>query len=194
MIQIGILALQGDVSEHFATITRAAKNLGLLIEAKLVRTKSDLQSLDGLIIPGGESTTMQKLCQREGIWEGMKKIKNIFGTCAGAILLSKTVLNKIPGQKTLGLMSTTVDRNAYGRQDESFEKNIHTKLGEINVLFIRAPKIRSIGKNVNILAREKNNILACEEKKESNYYLATCFHPEPDSILFHEHFLKNLIV
>lgn len=112
MTRIGILAFHGDVSEHLVATSGAAKKLGLAIETNLVRSKADLKDLDGLILPGGESTTLQKLCEREGIWEDMKKTKNIFGTCAGAILLSKTVLNKMPGQKTLGLMNTVVDRNA----------------------------------------------------------------------------------
>ncbi|MDP9249581.1 MAG: pyridoxal 5'-phosphate synthase glutaminase subunit PdxT [bacterium] len=192
MKRIGILAFHGDVSEHVAATQAAAKKLGLAIATNLVRGKADLKSLDGLIIPGGESTTLQKLCEREGMWEDIKKIKNIFGTCAGAILLSKTVFNKMPGQKTLGLMNTAVDRNAYGRQNESFEKNLETSLGRLNALFIRAPKIHSIGKNIKILAQDGNTILACEERKGDSYYLATCFHPELDSTLFHEHFLRNI--
>lgn len=178
---IGILAFHGDVSEHSKATIEAGKNLGLSLNVVPVRTKKELHGLDGLIIPGGESPTLRKLCERENMWEEMKKIKNIFGTCAGAILLSR-----------LGVMDIAVDRNAYGRQIDSFEKQIKTKLGNINALFIRAPKIKSIGKTVLVLARNENEIIACEQKKNNHFYLATCFHPELTTTKFHEYFLKSL--
>ena len=122
--KIGVLAFHGDVIEHIEVTQRAAKNLHIDIEVVSVRTKESLQNLDALIIPGGESTTLHKLCEREGMWEKMKKIKNIFGTCAGAIMLAKVIHHKTLGQKTLELMDIEIDRNAYGRQAESFEKDI----------------------------------------------------------------------
>src|SRR3990167_6702150 len=124
--RVGILAFHGDVEEHFNSLLKAAERTGIKIEIVPIRTKEALRDLAGLIIPGGESTTLQKLCEREGMWGEMKKVKNIFGTCAGAILLSKKIHNKKVGQKSLGLMDIEVDRNAYGRQDESFEAEVET--------------------------------------------------------------------
>lgn len=192
-INIGVLAFHGDVDEHTQATQKAAENLKLNINILPIRTKKALHGLDALIIPGGESTTLQKLCEREGMFEEMKKIKNIFGTCAGTIMLSKIVRHKIKGQKTLGLMDIEIDRNAYGRQTESFEKDIKTDLGPIHAIFIRAPKIRKIGKDVNILVRDSNGILACEQKVGNSFYLATCFHPELSSTIFHEYFLKQIV-
>lgn len=197
-LKIGILAFHGDVSEHVEALrdaealrgTEARKNFPLSIV--YVRTKADLKDLDGLIISGGESTTMQKLCEREGMWEDMKKIKAIFGTCAGAILLAKKVGNKAAGQKTLGLMDIEMERNAYGRQDESFEEKIQTTLGPMAAVFIRAPQIKSVGKGITVLSKKGGNPIACERESKSNYYLATCFHPELSSSLFHQYFLKQL--
>lgn len=191
MKRLGVLAFHGDVIEHIEASKKAAKNLHLNLEIIEVRTRKQLKGLDGLIIPGGESTTIQKLSQRVGIWEDIKKIKNIFGTCAGAIMLAKTVYHKIEDQKTLELMDIVIDRNAYGKQAQSFEKNIQTFLGKIKAVFIRAPKIISVGKKVKVLALEKGEILACEQQN-SQYLLATSFHPELTTTLFHEYFLKKI--
>ena len=191
-IVIGVLALQGDVQEHIDATKSAAIKLRKDINIIPVRAKQDLAGLSGLIIPGGESTTLYKLCQREGIFEEIKKIKNIFGTCAGAIMLSKNAENKIPGQKTLQLMDIEVARNAYGRQNDSFKADIKTALGALHAFFIRAPKITRIGKNVRILAKYGGDIVACEEKTKRGYYLALCFHPELTTTLFHEYFLERV--
>jgi len=190
--RIGVLAFHGDVIEHIETTKNASKNLHLDIEVVPVRAKDIIHTLDALIIPGGESTTLHKLCEREGMWEGMKKIKNIFGTCAGAIMLAKVVHHKTADQKTLELMDIEIDRNAYGKQTESFEKNIQISLGNINAVFIRAPKIKKVGKDLEILARIKKEIVACEQRIGDSYYLATCFHPELTSTVFHEYFIKQV--
>lgn len=192
LLNIGVLAFHGDVVEHIKALEQAAKKLNLKINISLIRTKESLKNLDGLIIPGGESTTLQKLCQREEMFEDIKKIRNIFGTCAGAILLAREVFYKTNDQKTLELMDIEIDRNAYGNQTDSFEKVIKTSLGQINAVFIRAPKIKSIGKNVNVLAKLKTEILACEQRIKNNYYLASCFHPELTSTIFHEYFLIQI--
>ncbi len=189
---IGVLAFHGDVIEHIIATKNASKNLHLDIEVVPVRTKEIIQTLDALIIPGGESTTLYKLCEREGMWEKMKQIKNIFGTCAGAIMLAKQVLHKTHDQKTLELMDIEIDRNAYGRQTESFEKNVKTSLGNIHAVFIRAPRIMRVEKNIKILSRNDDEIIACEQKINNNYYLATCFHPELTSTIFHEYFIKKV--
>ena len=189
---IGVLAFHGDVIEHIETTKNASYNLHLDIEVVPVRTKEIIHILDALIIPGGESTTLHKLCEREGMWEKMTQIKNIFGTCAGAIMLAKTVYHKTSDQKTLELMDIEIDRNAYGRQTDSFEKDVKTSLGRIHAVFIRAPRIKRVGKEVKILAVNERETIACEQRIGNNYYLAVCFHPELTSTMFHEYFIKKV--
>jgi len=191
-LKIGVLSFQGDVKEHIAAVSSAAKKLGMKIEVVPVRTRERLLALDALIIPGAESTTLQKLCEREGMFDGIKNIKNIFGTCAGAILLAKKVSNKEKDQRTLELMDIDVDRNAYGKQTESFEQEIDTKLGRMHATFIRAPKITIADKSISILSENRGGTLACEQKKGDKYYLATAFHPELTTTLFHEYFLQKV--
>lgn len=190
--RIGVLAFHGDVIEHIQALEKAAKILRKKIEIVQVRTKDSLKGLEGLIIPGGESTTLYKLCYRGDMISGMKKIRNIFGTCAGAIMMAKQVSNKARGQKTLELLDIDVDRNAYGRQTDSFVQKIKTARGEMQAVFIRAPKINKISAEVKILAENNGEILACEQKTVGNYYLAVCFHPELTTTIFHEHFLRQL--
>jgi len=189
---IGVLAFHGDVIEHINATQEAGKNLHLSLNIFPVRTKEALDSIDALIIPGGESTTLAVLCEREAMFESMKSVPYIFGTCAGAIMLAKRIYHKTKDQRTLELMDIAVDRNAYGRQTESFEKEIHTALGRISAVFIRAPRIKNIGENVTILAKDGNEILACEQIVQGNYYLAACFHPELTSSVFHEYFLNKI--
>jgi 5'-phosphate synthase pdxT subunit len=197
-ITIGVLAYQGDVEEHLEATRAAAKKLKKDITVVPVRTKQDIAGLSGLIIPGGESTTLYKLCRREGIFEDIKRIKNIFGTCAGAIMLSRNVRNKMKGQETLGLMDIEVERNSYGRQSESFEVDIKTRLGPLHAVFIRAPRITKVlpaqagGKDVEVLAEHAGEIIACEQESKDKYYLALSFHPELTTTLFHEHFLRKV--
>lgn len=191
-LRVGILAFHGDVSEHIEASKQAAKKIGLEISLLPARTKQDLSGLDGLIIPGGESPILQTLCQKEKMWGEIKKIKNIFGTCAGAILLAKKIYNKTRGQSPLKLMDIAIDRNAYGRQADSFERDIKTTLGKIHAIFIRAPKIKTVGQNVRVLAHSGGEILACEQKKGGSFYLACCFHPELTTTKFHEYFLKQI--
>lgn len=189
---IGVLAFHGDVIEHIEATKNASKNLHLDIKIIPVRTKNAIHMVDALILPGGESTTLYKLCKREGMWEKIKQIKNIFGTCAGAIMLAKKVSHKTSDQKTLELMDIEIDRNAYGRQTESFEKDVKTILGKIHAVFIRAPRIINVEEDVKILARNKEEVIACEQIIDKNYYLAVCFHPELTSTIFHEYFLKKI--
>lgn len=183
MKKIGILALQGDVIEHLNATKKAAEKLGINCEVIEVRTKEELENLNGLIIPGGESTTLMKLIERENLIEKIKKIKNIFGTCAGAILLSKSYL---------GLMDAEMERNAYGSQLDSFENGITTKFGNMNGIFIRAPKIKKIGKNVKIIAKDEKEIIGIVERRRDNFYLALTFHPELETTKFHEYFLNSI--
>lgn len=191
-LRIGVLAFHGDVSEHLMATNNAARELKLDCDVREVRTRSSLEGIDGLIIPGGESTVLQKLCEREGMWEAMKQVPAIFGTCAGAILLAKTLRHAEAGQKTLELMDMEVNRNAYGRQAESFEEDIETTLGPVHAVFIRAPKIVSPGNGLGVLAKKGKDVLACEQRVDGRYYLASTFHPEMVTSRFHEYFLKNI--
>jgi 5'-phosphate synthase pdxT subunit len=192
-LALGVLAFHGDVSEHVSAMQGAASKLKINVVIREVRTKDELRGLRGLIIPGGESTTLQKLCEREGMFDAIKKIPHIMGTCAGAILLAKKVLRKAKGQRTLALMNIETDRNAYGRQKESSEKVIKSRFGATRVAFIRAPKITLLASTVAVLARNGNDIVACEERRGSHYYLALAFHPELSTTVFHEHFLQQAI-
>lgn len=189
---IGVLALHGDVAEHIQATEQAIKNLKLNLSVIPVRTKKEVESCVALIIPGGESTTLDKLCRRENMYLAMRKLKGVFGTCAGAIMLAKHVVHKTHEQQTLGLMDITIDRNAYGRQTDSFEKSIQTKLGSVSAIFIRAPRINAVGKNITILSEDHGEIFACEEEVGNNYYLALTFHPELRSPIFHEYFIRRL--
>ncbi len=190
-MKIGILALQGDFAEHSATL----ENLG--VETHEVRLPGQLEALDGLIIPGGESTTIGKLAEDYQLIEPIRefsKTKAIWGTCAGAIFLSKDARRKQP---LLGLMDITVERNAFGRQVESFEIDLEVpalqKLEPQNghpfhAVFIRAPLIESVGGTARTLATlPDGRIVAAQQGK----LLATSFHPEltPDD-RFHRYFLS----
>lgn len=192
-LHIGVLAFHGDVVEHISTAKLAAKNLNAPIDVIPVRTKNEVNGLAGLILPGGESTTLHKLCVREDMWDMMKKIPCIFGTCAGAIMLAKTIHHRAEGQETLERMNVTIDRNAYGRQSDSFEEPLKTSLGTLSAIYIRAPKIETVEKSVSVLAKRNSDILACEETSGKFYNLATTFHPELTTTLFHEYFIQKII-
>jgi 5'-phosphate synthase pdxT subunit len=152
LVNIGVLALQGSVREHMGATANASASIGTKCSLSEVRTKEGLGGLHGLIIPGGESTVLQKLCEREGMMDAMRKIPCIFGTCAGAIMLAKDVGNREADQRTLGLMDIGIDRNGYGRQVDSFEEDVESGMGAIHAVFIRAPRIRSLGAGVRPLA------------------------------------------
>ncbi|HEX5090462.1 MAG TPA: pyridoxal 5'-phosphate synthase glutaminase subunit PdxT [Nocardioides sp.] len=176
---IGVLALQGDVREHLRLLT----SLG--VEAVAVRRPSELDAVAGLVIPGGESTTMIRLARifdlieplRARIKEGMPA----FGTCAGMILLADRVLDGIEGQETLGGLDITVRRNAFGRQVDSFEEDIHLAgLDEpVHAVFIRAPWVESAGEDVEVLATVEEGPAAGRiVAVRQGPLMATSFHPE----------------
>lgn len=192
-LRIGILSYHGDVIEHKTALMNAACELNLAIEVVEVRSISSLSNLSALIIPGGESNIMYKLATRYGVFEKLKKIPCIFGTCAGAIMLSKEIEGAEDGQKSLNLMDIKSKRNAYGRQSESFETKIETSLGAVTTLFIRAPVIQATSKNVRILGIFNSNTVAVEQETPSSYFLATTFHPELNTTLFHKHFIKKVL-
>jgi len=169
-LKIGVLALQGAFIEHI-------KMLELLgVQAIEVRKKNDLKNLDGLIIPGGESTTMNLLIGQ--IKSEMKKLP-IFGTCAGAILLAQH-----------GFIDMEVERNAYGTQLDSFEDDLEFEGQKFHGVFIRAPKIKKVGKNVEVLVRNSDDEIVLVQQ---NNYLASTFHPElTKNTKIHEYFLKMI--
>lgn len=183
--RVGVLALQGDFEAH----CKALRNLGA--EASEVRTLSELEAVDGLVIPGGESTTMLKLLDLENMFEPLKRFgasKPIFGTCAGAILLARHVTN--PQQPSLGLMDIEVQRNAYGRQIDSRIVHIAGEgFDDLEAVFIRAPIIRATGAGVKVLARYQGDAVLAEEGR----HMVATFHPEltADSRI-HKLFLSKL--
>ncbi len=200
-MRIGVLALQGDFAEHLAALRR------LGVEAREVRTPDQLADVDGLIIPGGESTTIGKLATTFSLIEPLRRFaeqKAIWGTCAGAIFLSKDARREQP---LLAVMDITVERNAFGRQLDSFEIDLRVPALEdpgrpLHAVFIRAPLIESAGEGVEVLAELPSNgpptaasanagrrarIVAARQGR----LLATAFHPElTDDLRFHRYFLR----
>jgi 5'-phosphate synthase pdxT subunit len=173
-VRIGVLALQGDFSLHARALARCGA------EAVEVRKPEQLTGLDGLIMPGGESTTLVKLMQEWGFVPALETFhrdgKPIFGTCAGLILLAREVEN--PAQFSLGFIDVAVERNAYGRQRESFEAHGTASLGgrstPIEMVFIRAPRIRRVGAGVETLARHGDEPVMARQ----GTVLVATFHPE----------------
>ena len=189
-MKIGVLALQGAFIEHEKMLQR------LGVEAVEVRLPKDLDGVDGVIIPGGESTTIGKLAVQYNLIEPLRELaksgKPMWGTCAGLIFMAKDVGRHQP---LLGLMDVTVQRNAFGRQVDSFEANINIKGVDGNQLFhaifIRAPLIESVGAGVEVLARvEKDDEDVIVAAQQGNL-LVTSFHPElSDDDRFHRYFVK----
>jgi pyridoxal 5'-phosphate synthase pdxT subunit len=182
--RIGVLALQGDFEAHRNALKRAGA------EAVEVRTAEDLNSVAGLVIPGGESTTMLKLLNIESLFEPLQEFgrtKPIFGTCAGAILLASEVLN--PPQESLGLMDLTVERNAYGRQIDSRIARIDLEGEAAEAVFIRAPAILRIGPESRVLATYLDAPVLVEEGK----HMVATFHPElTHDARIHKHFVEKV--
>jgi 5'-phosphate synthase pdxT subunit len=185
-VRIGVLALQGDVREHVETLKR------LSCDVAEVRKAADLENLDGLILPGGESTTISKLLDifsiREPIRDFITSGKAVFGTCAGMITLANEVLDSAAGQQSLRVMNISVRRNAFGSQLDSFEESISFDGTSVSVAFIRAPIVESIGEGVEVLSRLENGSIVAVRQ---NNMLATSFHPEITGETFvHEYFLN----
>jgi 5'-phosphate synthase pdxT subunit len=167
---VGILSLQGGVEEHIAMVQECGWN------AIRVKTAESLKKIDALILPGGESTTMNLLSQQRGLLKALKaairKGMPVFGTCAGAILLAKKVGK---GKGLIGAMDLAVERNAYGRQTESFEADLDIRgLGKFHCIFIRAPIIGGVGKNIKVLAGFGGKPVLVRQGR----MLASAFHPE----------------
>ena len=192
MGKIGVLALQGDFEAHARALARAGA------ETMYVRTRADLEAVDGLVIPGGESTTMLKLLHAEDLFGPLVdfgRTKPIFGTCAGAILLATEVVN--PAQECLGLMDIAVERNAYGTQIDSRVTRLEpapefqrrTRAGEMEAVFIRAPIIRRVGDGAAVLASYNGDPVLVEQGR----HMVATFHPElTGDTRVHELFLSKL--
>jgi 5'-phosphate synthase pdxT subunit len=184
--RIGILALQGAVEPH----AQHLRKLGA--EPVYVRLPHDLEGISGLILPGGESTTMLKLAKQFDLWEPLKERAAeipYWGICAGSILMAKSVEN--PNQESLGVMDIAVKRNAYGRQLESFQQELQTDSGPQAAVFIRAPKFTSLGRGVHVAGTLAGEAVFLEEGR----HMVTAFHPElTDNSWFHQRFLKGVHV
>lgn len=195
-MRVGVLALQGDFREHL----HALNAIG--VDAISVKRQSELESVDALILPGGESTTIAKLARIFGIFEPIRqRIKEglpTYGSCAGLILLADRILDGAPGQETFGGLDITARRNAFGRQVDSFEGElIFKEIGEINGVFIRAPWVEEVGAGVEVLAETHGHPVAVRQGK----ILATSFHPELNSdlnselnqdFLVHRYFIEKI--
>ncbi|MBO9361093.1 MAG: pyridoxal 5'-phosphate synthase glutaminase subunit PdxT [Thermoflexus sp.] len=189
-MKIGVLGLQGDYLEHHQVLRR------LGVETVDVRLPQHLEGVDGLIIPGGESTTIGALAERYGLMDPLRRMaeagKPIWGTCAGMIFLAKDVGRPQP---TLGLMDIQVQRNAFGRQIDSFEVDLEVpalaRLGDprpFHAVFIRAPLIEAVGPGAEVLARLENGSIVAAQQ---GHLLATAFHPElTEDVRFHQYFLE----
>ena len=172
---VGVLALQGDVREHLAALTAAGA------QARPVRRPEELAEVDGLVIPGGESTTMSKLAVIFGLLEPLReRIRAgmpVYGTCAGMIMVADKILDGRDDQETLGGIDMIVRRNAFGRQNESFEAAVDIKGidgGPVEGVFIRAPWVESVGAGAEVLATYGDHTVAVRQGN----VLATSFHPE----------------
>ncbi|MFB7940207.1 pyridoxal 5'-phosphate synthase glutaminase subunit PdxT [Streptomyces sp. NPDC004779] len=171
---IGVLALQGDVREHLIALAAADA------VARPVRRPEELAEVDGLVLPGGESTTISKLAVLFGLMEPIRERiaagMPVYGTCAGLIMLADKILDPRSGQETFGGIDMIVRRNAFGRQNESFEAGV-TVTGiatPVEGVFIRAPWVESVGAEVEVLAEHEGHIVAVRQ----GAVLATSFHPE----------------
>ncbi|MET9802076.1 pyridoxal 5'-phosphate synthase glutaminase subunit PdxT [Streptomyces sp. NPDC006368] len=172
---IGVLALQGDVREHLIALAAADA------VARPVRRPEELAEVDGLVIPGGESTTISKLAVLFGLMEPLRERIGagmpVYGTCAGLIMLADKILDPRSGQETLGGIDMIVRRNAFGRQNESFEAGVEVTGidgGPVEGVFIRAPWVESVGARAEVLAEHGGHIVAVRQDNA----LATSFHPE----------------
>lgn len=185
-VRVGVLALQGDFERHGAALARCGATP---VE---VRKPGELDDVDALVLPGGESTTLLHLMETWRFAPAIEAFhrsgRPLFGTCAGLIVLAREVVH--PRQASLGLIDVTVERNSYGRQRESFEAEVRAGLadgGTLRTVFIRAPRIRRVGPGVEILARHGDDPVLASE----GTVLVATFHPElTDDLAVHRHFCR----
>lgn len=189
--RVGVLALQGDFREHIAVLR------GLGADAVPVRRPEELAAIDGLVIPGGESSVMDKLSRAFGLADPLREAiaggLPVYGTCAGLIMLADTIVDGIAGQQSLGGLDVAVRRNAFGSQVDSFETDLDIPAigGEpMHAVFIRAPIVESVGERATALARVADGRVVAVEQGD---LLGTSFHPEmTGDTRFHEYFLRKL--
>ena len=200
-IKVGVLGIQGDIEENVLATAEALKKLNLRGTVESVRYSESIADLDGLILPGGESTVIGSLLSIQGkvfqtiekkITEGMP----VLGTCAGLIMLSKRTYDKVVGetkQKLFGMLDVVIERNAFGRQHESFEVDLEIPvLGKepFRGIFIRSPIVNNVGESVTILTKLNDKIVAVKQ----NNIIGTSFHPELSSDRrLHELFIKDIV-
>jgi len=199
--RIGVLGFQGSVTEHVEAVSRALENIKVESEVLIVKKASDIKSINGIIIPGGESTVIGRLAEKSGLLSSLRiAILNglpVFGTCAGVVMLAREVHDAkigVTNQPILGVMDIKVLRNAFGRQRESFEVDIVIpRIGRepFHAVFIRAPVIEAVlSSDVEVLAKLEDKIVLAQQ----NNMLASVFHPELTSDLrLHEYFLKKAL-
>ena len=189
-VKVGIVALQGAVREHAAVLAE------LGAAPREVRVPADLDGVDALVLPGGESTTISFLLESAGLFEPLRERlaagTPVLGTCAGMILLAREVLDGRPDQRSLGVVDLSVRRNAFGRQVDSFETDLEVEGldgGPFHAVFIRAPVVERAGPGVDVLARLDGAPVLCRQGP----VLSAAFHPElSDDLRLHDLFLKEL--
>jgi 5'-phosphate synthase pdxT subunit len=199
-LTVGIVGIQGDLEEHIASVKHTLEDMDLAGDVKRIKYAKEIDSIDGLIIPGGESTVIGNILKYRQM---LQQIKNrmqdglpVFGTCAGLIILAKKSYDKVVGKKDqpkFGIMDITVERNSFGRQKESFETDLEFRiLGDkkFKGVFIRAPSIIEVGSDVQILSKLNGLAVAVQEEN----MLGTTFHPEVvDDIRLHKYFINMII-
>ncbi len=189
-VEIGVLALQGDVSEHILSFRMALEKRGLSGDAYPVRTKKDLGKCDAFVLPGGESTTLSRLLEKNDLTDAIRQYEGgIFATCAGMVLMA----TDIPDSRIhpLGILEMTVDRNAFGRQRESFEAEIEVEglNGTFHAVFIRAPVATRVGPEIRVLSCTPEGAVGVQKGRN----MAFAFHPElTHDLRLHERFLQQL--
>ncbi len=189
-MKIGVLALQGDFAAHAAALQQAAWGNSIPVEVEEVRRTAELAGLDGLVLPGGESTTLLNLMEDEPWFDRLREFHRtggvILGTCAGAILLSREVTN--PEQPSLGFIDATIERNGFGRQVDSFEAELSVDIpgGKMTAVFIRAPRFRRLSGGVEVLGTWQGEPVLVREGNT----VACTFHPElTGDVRLHSFFL-----
>jgi len=197
MVRVGVIGLQGDVGEHIEAARKALENLGVSGEVIWLRKPAQLEGVSAIIIPGGESTTISRLMVKTGLFEPVKKLGEeglpIMGTCAGLIMLSKKVVGATPEQKFLELLDVKVNRNAYGRQVDSFEAPVKLAFSDepFPGVFIRAPRIvELLSDRVKPIAWLGDRVVGVEQDN----LIGLEFHPElTDDTRVHEYFLRKAL-
>ncbi|HEV8360019.1 MAG TPA: pyridoxal 5'-phosphate synthase glutaminase subunit PdxT [Candidatus Thermoplasmatota archaeon] len=196
-LSLGVVGVQGAVTEHVRALQEALRRQGLGGRAQAIRTGEQLRACDGVILPGGESTTISKLLVASGMHDLLRQRAEredlpILGTCAGLILLAREGDAQVEDTRTklLGLMDIAVDRNAFGRQRESFEADLHVEgVGPFHAVFIRSPAVARAWGEAEVVSRLGDTIVGVRERNR----LALCFHPELTADpRIHEHFVRGV--